>query len=153
LSHRETEELKELDITDNVSAVKERLSVISNDLRRYLDNDTTLVKAQKSKLYEACRNIEDWYESLEDDGMYFSQTLTNRLTAQVMSINGNTSRAFIENYIDNMNVRDSLMLRKYINANEPGLNFELEIEKPQSLGGGSQKVFLQFDKFIFLNIA
>lgn len=153
LNHRETEELKELDVVDNVSAVKERLTVISNDLRRYLDNDTTLVKAQKSKLYEACRNIEDWYESLEDDGMYFSQTLTNRLTAQVMSINGNASRAFIENYIENMNVRDSLMLRKYINANEPGLNFEFEIEKPQSLGGGSQKVFLPFDKFIFLNIA
>jgi hypothetical protein len=70
-----------------------------------------------------------------------------------MSINGNTSRAFIENYIENMNVRDSLMLRKYINANEPGINFELEIEKPQSLGGGSQKVFLPFDKFVFLNIA
>lgn len=153
LNHRETEEVKELDVVDNVSAVKERLTVISNDLRRYLDNDTTLVKAQKSKLYEACRNIEDWYESLEDDGMYFSQTITNRLTAQVMSINGNTSRAFIENYIENMNVRDSLMLRKYINANEPGLNFEFEIEKPQSLGGGSQKVFLPFDKFIFLNIA
>lgn len=153
LNHRETEELKELDVIDNVSAVKERLTVISNDLRRYLDNDTTLVKAQKSKLYEACRNIEDWYENLEDDGMYYPQTLTNRLTAQIMSINGNTSRAFIENYIENMNVRDSLMLRKYITANEPGLNFELDIEKPQSLGGGSQKVFLPFDKFIFLNIS
>lgn len=153
LNHRETKELKELDEVESVTATKEQLTKISNDLRRHLDNDTTLVKAQKSKLYEACRNIDDWCENLEDDGMFYSQTLTNRLTAQVMSINGNTSRAFIENYIENMNVRDSLALRKYINANEPGLNFELEIEKPQSLGGGSQKVFLPFNDFIFLNIA
>ena len=153
LNHRETKELKELDEVESVSATKEQLIKISNDLRRHLDNDTTLVKAQKSKLYEACRNIDDWCENLEDDGMFYSQTLTNRLTAQVMSINGNTSRAFIEDYIENMNVRDSLALRKYINANEPGLNFELEIEKPQSLGGGSQKVFLPFNDFIFLNIA
>ena len=153
LNHRETKELKELDEVESVSATKEQLTKISNDLRRHLDNDTTLVKAQKSKLYEACRNIDDWCENLEDDGMFYSQTLTNRLTAQVMSINGNTSRAFIEDYIENMNVRDSLALRKYINANEPGLNFELEIEKPQSLGGGSQKVFLPFNDFIFLNIA
>ena len=82
-----------------------------------------------------------------------TNTLTNRLTAQVMSVNGNTNRGFIEEYVYNMNVRDSLALRKYISANEPGLDFEFEIEKPASLGGGSQKVFLPFDQFIFLNIA
>jgi hypothetical protein len=153
LNHRETDELKNNEIIENVAAIKDRLSSISDELRRYLDNDTTLIKAQKSKLYEACRNIDDWNENLEDDGMYYSQILTNTLISQVMSINGNTNRGLIENYIENMNVRDSLALRKYISNNEPGLNFELEIEKPESLGGGSQKVFLPFDNFIFLNIA
>ena len=153
LNHRETEELKKEDIVENVSAVKERLTVITNELRSYLDNDETLLKPQKSKLYDACRNIEDWYENLEDDDLYFNKTLTNRLTAQVMSINGNTNRGFIAEYIENMNVRDSLALRKYIAEHEPGLDFELEITKPESLGGGSQKVFLPFDQFIFLNIA
>jgi hypothetical protein len=112
-----------------------------------------LQKTEKSKLYDACRNIEDWYEEIEDDGQYFPKVLTNALTAQIMSINGNTNREYIEDYVLNMNVRDSLSLRKYINSNEPGLDFEFEIEKPQSLGGGSQKVFLPFDQFIFLNIA
>ena len=70
-----------------------------------------------------------------------------------MAINGNTNRAYIEEYVNSMNVRDSLALRKYITKNEPGLDFELEIEKPQSLGGGSQKVFLPFNQFIFLNLA
>ena len=109
---------------------------MASDLRTYLDNDSNLQKAQKSKLYEACRNIEDWYEEIEDDGEYYSKTLTNRLATQVMSINGNTNKRFIAEYVENMNVRDSLALRKYITVNEPGLNFELEIEKPESLGGG-----------------
>ena len=88
-----------------------------------------------------------------EEGEYVAKTLTNTLSAQVMSINGNTKRDYIENYVENMNVRDSLALRKYIKNNEPGLNFELDIEKPESLGGGSQKVFLPFNEFIFLNIA
>lgn len=153
LNHRETEDFNRSEVAENASAVKEKLSQIASDLRTYLDNDSNLQKAQKSKLYEACRNIEDWYEEIEDDGEYYSKTLTNRLATQVMSINGNTNKRFIAEYVENMNVRDSLALRKYITANEPGLNFELEIEKPESLGGGSQKVFLPFDQFIFLNIA
>ena len=152
LNHRETEELKMLDASENPIAIKKRLTTMANDLRSFLDADTELLKAQKSKLYEACRNIEDWYEDIEDEGDFISRTLTNRLYAQVMSINGNTKRDYIEDYIDNMNVRDSLALRKYISNNEPGLNFELNIEKPESLGGGSQKVFLPFDQFIFLNL-
>ena len=153
LNHRETEDFNRSEVAENASAVKEKLSQMASDLRTYLDNDSNLQKVQKSKLYEACRNIEDWYEEIEDDGEYYSKTLTNRLATQVMSINGNTNKRFIAEYVENMNVRDSLALRKYITANEPGLNFELEIEKPESLGGGSQKVFLPFDQFIFLNIA
>lgn len=153
LNHRETEDFNRSEVAENASAVKEKLSQMASDLRTYLDNDSNLQKAQKSKLYEACRNIEDWYEEIEDDGEYYSKTLTNRLATQVMSINGSTNKRFIAEYVENMNVRDSLALRKYITANEPGLNFELEIEKPESLGGGSQKVFLPFDQFIFLNIA
>ena len=153
LNHRETEEIKMLNTVESPILVKDRLTKIAEDLRGYLDVDTELQKAQKSKLYEACRNIEDWYESIEEEGEYVARTLTNTLSAQVMSINGNTKRDYIENYVENMNVRDSLALRKYIKNNEPGLNFELEIEKPESLGGGSQKVFLPFNEFIFLNIA
>ena len=51
-----------------------------------------------------------------------------------------------------MGVKDSLMLRRYILQNEPGVNFEITVERPESLGGGSMSVFLQFDEFIFLDI-
>ena len=39
---------------------------------------------------------------------------------------------------------------KYVKENEPGLDYNVEIQKPESLGGGSMPVFLQFDQFIFL---
>ena len=153
LNHREVEELKNLDAVESPASVRKRLETISNDLRMFLDNDDTLNKAQKTKLYEACRNIEEWQENIDDDGVYFTNTLTNRLEAQVMAVNGNTNRSYISEYVKKMNVRDSLAIRKYINENEPGLDFNIEVEKPQSLGGGSQTVFLPLDQFVFLNIA
>ena len=152
LSHRDTEELKKIDMVETPMLTKERLTVISNDLRQMLDEDETMGKAEKSKLYDACRNIEDWYESIDDEDGIIPMTLTNRLLYQIMAINGNTNKAYIEDYVMNMTAMDSLALRKYITKNEPGLDFEFEIEKPQSLGGGSQKVFLPFNQFIFLNV-
>ena len=44
-------------------------------------------------------------------------------------------------------------LRKYINENEPGMDFEITVERPESLGGGSFKTFLDWDDSVFLNIA
>lgn len=153
LNHREVNELKKIEITETPASVKYKLTTMSEDLRKFLDNDESMNKAQKVKLYEACRGIEDWAEDIEDDGTYFTNSVTNRLEAQIMSVNGNTNRKFINEYVKNMNTMDSLSLRKYIGENEPGLDFNIEIEKPKSLGGGSQTVFLQVDQFIFLNIA
>ena len=153
LSHREVEELKKSEEVESPASVKNKLMIIADDLRRFLDNDESMGKAEKQKLYEACRSVEDWSEDIEEDGGFYVNTVTNRLEAQVMSVNGNTNRGFISEYVKNLNTRDSLALRKYINENEPGLDFNVEIEKPKSLGGGSQTVFLSFDQFIFLNLA
>ena len=79
--------------------------------------------------------------------------ITNRLEMSIVSINGETDRKYISKYVKNMNVKDSLMLRRYILENEPGVNFEIEIERPLSLGGGSFKTFLEWDDSVFLNIA
>jgi hypothetical protein len=153
LSHREVEELKKNELNELPGSVKNKLNTIASDLRTFLDKDEMLNKAQKSKLYESCREIEDWSEDIEEDGGIILNTVTNRLEAQIMSVNGNTNRGYISDYIRNMNTRDSMSLRKYMSDNEPGLNFNLEIDRPKSLGGGSQTVFLSIDQFVFLNIA
>ena len=69
-----------------------------------------------------------------------------------MEINGITDRQYIYNYVRNMSVKDSSALRNYISNNEPGLDFNIEIEKPASLGGGSMPMFLSLDQYLFLNI-
>ena len=70
-----------------------------------------------------------------------------------MEVDGVTDRRMIRDFVKNMNVRDSSALRKYINDNEPGIDYNITIEKPESLGGGSMSVFLQLDQYIFLNVA
>ena len=55
-------------------------------------------------------------------------------------------------YVKNMIAKDSLMLRRYILENEPGVNFEIEVQRPEILGGGSFKTFLEWDDNVFLNI-
>jgi hypothetical protein len=70
-----------------------------------------------------------------------------------MAVDGITDKQYIYDFIKKMNVRDSSALRKYIQENEPGVDYNIEIERPKSLGGGSMKTFLQLDQFLFLNIA
>ena len=69
---------------------------------------------------------------------------------QIISVNGNTDRKFIHEYVNTMPIKDASSLRKYIAKNTPGVDYNFEIQKPESLGGGSMSVFLQFDQFIFL---
>ena len=72
---------------------------------------------------------------------------------QIVAINGNYDRDYVRKAIYNMSANDSLALRRYIIENEPGLDFEVEIERPESLGGGSFKTFLEWNDTIFFNIA
>lgn len=78
--------------------------------------------------------------------------ITTRLEKSIVSINGNEDRDFITKYVTTMRAKDSLMLRRYMLENEPGLDFEIEVERPKSLGGGSFKTFLEWDDTVFLNI-
>ena len=72
---------------------------------------------------------------------------------QIVAINGNYDKEYVRKAIMNMPAGEALKLRRYILENEPGLDFEVEIERPQNLGGGSFKTFLEWDDSIFFNIA
>ena len=52
-----------------------------------------------------------------------------------------------------MSARDSLAFRRYIYDNKPGMDFEIEVNRPESLGGGSFKTFLEWDDYVFWHIA
>ena len=110
----------------------------------------------KKKIFEAQNTLTDWTERLIEnnaDTQAFTNAITNRMEIMIMSVNGETSREYIHNFVNNMNVKDSSAFRRYVAENEPGLNYNLQVERPESLGGGSISVFLQLDQYLFLNIA
>lgn len=154
LTHGDVKQIDEIEKEEQVNVKREHLVNIVKEISTYLENDDILTKDEKSKLYEAKRNLTKWYEKMDvDNYLGYTHSLTNRLELSIVSINGNEDREFISGYVQNMNVRDALSIRKYIAENEPGLDFTVTIERPESLGGGSMPIFLSLDEYIFLNIA
>ena len=119
-----------------------------------LKADTILENKEKSYILDATRKINEWIKKLEEknDNRY-NKAITNRMEMQIVAVNGNYDKEYIRKAIYNMPANDSLMLRRYILENEPGLDFEVEIERPESLGGGSFKTFLEWNDTVFWNIA
>ena len=143
LSRIESEGTNSIDLRD-------ANKVITNILR----NDTILEPKEKSYILETTRKIEEWAKKIEEKNENkFNKSITNRLEMQVVAVNGNYDRDYVRKAIYNMPANDSLALRRYIIENEPGLDFEVEIERPESLGGGSFKTFLEWNDTIFFNIA
>ena len=154
LTHGDIKQIEAIEREEQVNVKKERLVSIVNELNTYLENDDVLGKDEKTRLFEAKRNINKWVEKLDSDNdLGYTHKLTNRLELSIMSINGETDRDYIAEYVQNMNVRDALAIRKYISENEPGLDYAVTVERPESLGGGSMPVFLSLDEYVFLNIA
>jgi hypothetical protein len=154
LTHGDIKYIDTIERNEQISIKKERLMSIVTELNSFLEHDEDLTKDEKMKLYDAKRNINKWAENIEiDSDLGYTHKLTNRLEMSIVSINGNDDREYISDYVNNMNVGDALALRRYINENEPGLDFLVEVERPESLGGGSMPVFLTLDEYVFLNIS
>jgi hypothetical protein len=153
LTHQNNLDLRKIEELEDLSQKKARLNQFVADMDEYIDHEEALDRATLVKTKEAIRTIEKWSDALKDEEMLYTHTVTNRLEMSVMAVNSITDREYIRKYVRQMNVKDSSALRKYINENEPGLDYNVEITRPESLGGGSMSAFLQFDQFIFLNVA
>lgn len=154
LTHRDIQRLENTEIVEDSRLKRDKLAEMIDILDTFIEADNEIEKALKVKVRQSIRNIEEWKEGMDEDtALEFTHSVTNRLELSIMEVDGVTDRKYIRDFVRNMNVRDSSSLRKYITANEPGLDYNLIIEKPESLGGGSMPVFLQLDQYIFLNIA
>lgn len=117
-------------------------------------NDKYITETEKKTIKSATKIMESWSKKLlEANSSEFTKIMTNNMQLQIVAVNGNYDRDFVRRYINTMPARDSLMLRKYINDNAPGIDFNIEVERPDSLGGGSFKTFLNWDDSVFLNIS
>ena len=154
LTHGDIKQIEEIETEELLNVKKDRLLAIAEEINTYLENENILNKDEKLKLYEAKRNIHKWAEKIDvDEVLGYTHKLTNRLELSIVSVNGETNREYISEYVQNMNVRDALAIRRYIAENEPGLDYAVTVERPESLGGGSMPVFLSLDEYVFLNIA
>lgn len=138
--------------SDGVKAKQIRENI--NSLTDIVKHDKLLSGKDKQEIIKDLGKMKPWVEKLESNNpLPYSKMITNRLELSIVSVNDNSDRQFISKYVKNMGAKDSLMLRRYILENEPGVNFEIEVERPESLGGGSFKTFLEWDDSVFLNIA
>lgn len=137
---------------DSVKAqtIKSNIKVLTEAIK----GDKHLSGNDKQELLKDLDKMTPWLKKLEEDkSTPYNKTITNRMEMSVVAVNGNYDRQFITKYVRNMVARDSLMLRRYMLENEPGIDFEIEVERPSSLGGGSFKTFLEWDDNVFLNIS
>lgn len=153
LTHNDILALERREKIEDKRLMKNKINEIIKTLDDFIENDENVERNLKAKVRQSIRTIESWEEEMEeDDALDFTHIVTNRLEKNIMSVDGITDRKMIRAFVKNMNVRDASALRKYITANEPGIDYNITIEKPESLGGGSMTVFLQLDQYIFLNV-
>lgn len=119
-----------------------------------LANDKVLNESEKKSIRAAINTMKNWSKRLSNlNDSEYTKIMTNNMQLQVVAVNGNYDKEYVRKYVNAMPARDSLALRKYINNNMPGIDFNIEIQRPESLGGGSFKTFLNWDDSVFLNIS
>lgn len=154
LSYGDVKRLNSMEEDESKSVRKEKMDRMLFDMRSFIDRDSDIDATQKKSLLDCIGKLEDYNgEPEEDDRSTYTHAVTNRLIESIVEVNNVTDRKYIAEYVAYMSVQDSSALRKYISDNEPGLDFNLTVEKPASLGGGSMPMFLSLDQYLFLNIA
>lgn len=147
------EELKNIIISQvtNVNKVEvlKNLNYITEAL-----NEIEFTDEEKTMLVEDIDEIKDIVGtdmSVINSDIY-PNTVTEQMIMYTVSINGNTDKEFIKNYVENMRTKDAKKYRNYFTDNKPGVDFNFDINIPESDGGGSFATFLRIDDTIFINI-
>ena len=109
---------------------------------------------EKSMLTEDVDEIKDIVgtDIPENEEDVYPNTITEQMIMHTVSINGNSDKEFIKNYIENMRTKEAMDYRNYFVNNRPGVDFNFEVNIPESDGGGSFATFLRIDDTIFINI-
>lgn len=154
LTRKQEKQLKKVTELESLGTKAFMLNEEKETLLAALIGDEYIAENDKKVIKAATSVIERWSEKLKKvNESKFTKIMTNAMQLQIVAVNGNTDREFIRKYINNMPAKDALMLRKYINDNRPGIDFNIVVERPESLGGGSFKTFLNWDDSVFLNIS
>lgn len=153
-TRNDEKEMEKLDKMNNLKQAKYLITRQVEELSQELSRADYLTDSSRRELSSSINTISRWADAIEVDDKYpVSQSVTTGMYYAIVEVNGNRDRNFIWDYIRRMPAYDSLMFRRYLNENEPSLDFKITVERPQSLGGGSFETFLEIDYTLFLNIA
>lgn len=146
---------KKLDKMHNEEADAETATSVRDkirDIKDFIESSEKFGTKEKDDISADLDDLDEIiYSRYKDAGeTYFTHDLTNRLIMSTVSVNGISDRQYVMNYVMNMNLKDASEYRKYIIENEPGIDYNIKVKRPDSLGGGYIDTFLQLDQFIFV---
>lgn len=144
LNKRESQGIAVFDINEAIEKIKNALKT-----------DDKLNDGDRTQIIDISDKLKKWSDKLSSNkqALPYTKSVTNTMEMQIVSINGNTDRKYIHNYVMNMYASDSLAFRRYVYDNQPGVDFEIDVERPVSMGGGTFKCFLEWDDYVFWHIA
>ena len=152
LTKKDENELRETLL--NQISDSEKISVIRNivSIKESLDR----IDLGEEELKNLNEDIEEIKEIIDDsmnenEGVdVYPKTVTEQMIMHTVSVNGNTDKEYIRNFIENMRAGDARKYRDYIVSNRPGVDFNIRVNIPKSDGGGSFTTFLRLDDSIFI---
>ena len=154
LTRKQEKQLRKITELESIGTKALMLEGEKDTLINAINNDIYVSEQDKISIKNATKSIDNWVKKLREiNSSRFTNLITNNLLLQIVSVNGNSDREYIKKWVMKMPARDSLMLRRYINDNRPGIDFNIEVERPESLGGGSFTTFLNWDDSVFINIS
>lgn len=134
-------DINKLSIIKSVNDIVETLNIMN-----FSEEETNMLNEDIEEIREIVGN-----DVSENDEDVYPNAITEQMIMHTVSINGNTDREFIKNYIENMRTKAAMDYRNYFNNNKPGVNFNFTVNIPESDGGGSFNTFLRIDNTIFIN--
>ena len=155
LTRRDEKMLERLSNMESEDMMAGELKSAKDTIETALKMDKILSSKDKQVIIHYNKQLDTWITELmkKKKTAQFSKLVTNRMEMQIVSINGNTDRKYIHKAVMQMPAQDALALRKYMLDNEPGIDFNIKVERPESLGGGSIDTFLDWEDTVFLNLA
>lgn len=146
----------EIQLRDNLlSEISDlnKISIIKNlgYIRESLDN----VKIPEEEMKNLTEDIDEIEQVVgtnipDNNDIEYPKTITEQMIIHTVSVNGNTDREYIRNFIENMRSGDAMKYRNHFAETKPGVNFKINVNVPKSDGGGSFSTFLRIDDSIFI---
>ena len=155
LTKKEEKLLQKINKKESQGVLYYDINEAIDKIKNALKEDEKMNDTERNGIIEANDRLQKWADNIKQNNVKtpYTKSVTNTMEMQIVSINGNNDKKFIHESVMNMPASDSLAFRRYVYDNQPGVDFEVEVERPVSDGGGTFNCFLEWDDFVFWHIA